>query len=312
MHQDIDAEAYEVLLIDDGSTDDTGIVCDSYAAIYTQVRVVHQRNRGLSAARNTGLSIARGEYVFFVDGDDFVAENCFKPLIDTANTHNLDILLFDYNKVYTDNLKPIPFSYESIEMKVMSANDYLSNNFLMGSVCMSFFKRDIIESKHLQFPVGRMYEDNVFMLQAILSSQRLAKISKVCYYYWQRPGSITNNHTLGHYIKLIDDIVFCGTNFGKILKTHRTEISETAYNRLNSRRVYFFYQAILFGIKCGSLHIIIPKLKKANVLPLPRLDKRDYSVRKWEIFRILSHCPQLLCFVSKMFALALRLKENVR
>lgn len=312
MHQDIDAEAYEVLLIDDGSTDDTGTICDRYAAMYTQVRVVHQRNGGLSAARNTGLSIAQGEYVFFVDGDDFVAENCFKLLIDTANTHNLDILLFDYIRVHTDSIKPHPFSHESIEVKVMSADDYLTDNFLMGSVCMSLFKRDIIESKHLQFPVGRMYEDNMFMLQAILSSQRLAKISKVCYYYWQRPGSITSNHSLNHRIKLIDDIIFCGINFGKLLEKHRDELSDTSYNRLNSRRVYFFYQAILFSIKCGNLHIIIPKLRQANALPLSRLDKRDYSVSKWEIFRILSHCPQVLCAVGKMFALALRLKENVR
>lgn len=312
VHQDIAAEAYEVLLIDDGSTDDTGAICDSYAAKYSQVQVVHQHNGGLSAARNTGLSIAQGKYVYFVDGDDFVAENCFKLLIDTANTHNLDLLMFDYIKVHTDSPKPSPFSHESTEIKVMSADDYLSANFLMGSVCMSIFKRSIIESEHLQFPVRRMYEDNAFMLQAILSSQRLAKINKVCYYYWLRPGSITSNRSLNHRIKLIDDIIFCGINFGKILEKYRNEISDTSYNRLNSRREYFFYQALLFGTECDSLHIIIPKLRQANALPLSRLDKRDYSVRKWEIFRILSHWPKLLCAASKMLALALRLKEKVK
>ena len=78
VHQDIDGSAYEVIAVDDGSTDSTGEICDRYAKEYPQVKVVHQANRGVGAARNAGLDLARGKYLLFVDADDFMVENCFK------------------------------------------------------------------------------------------------------------------------------------------------------------------------------------------------------------------------------------------
>ncbi len=89
VHQDIDGSAYEVIAIDDGSTDSTGEICDRYAKEYPQVKVVHQANRGVGAARNAGLDLARGKYLLFVDADDFMVENCFKELLKFRQVLNI-------------------------------------------------------------------------------------------------------------------------------------------------------------------------------------------------------------------------------
>ena len=95
-------EEKEIILVDDGSTDNSGSICDEYADKYENVLVIHKENGGLSDARNVGLAKAAGEYVLFVDSDDFVEENSLSPIVEIVNANPVDVVLLEAQKYYAD------------------------------------------------------------------------------------------------------------------------------------------------------------------------------------------------------------------
>ena len=97
--QDLSSEEYEIILVDDGSTDQSGTICDEYATSHTNVKVVHQQNGGLSTARNRGIDVSQGEFVQFVDSDDYLEPNVLKTLVEKMETDQLDVLRFNYRNV---------------------------------------------------------------------------------------------------------------------------------------------------------------------------------------------------------------------
>ena len=97
--QDLPPEEYEIILVDDGSTDQSGTICDEYAADHPIVKAMHQQNGGLSAARNSGVAVAQGRYVQFVDSDDYLEPNMLKTLVEKMETDQLDVLRFNYRNV---------------------------------------------------------------------------------------------------------------------------------------------------------------------------------------------------------------------
>ena len=104
-----DCEDNEIILVDDGSTDDSGTICDELAAAYENIRVIHQQNGGLSAARNAGLKAAEGEYICFVDSDDYWEENVLGGLMEQVEREKLDVLRFDYQNVRLKAYPPTMF-----------------------------------------------------------------------------------------------------------------------------------------------------------------------------------------------------------
>lgn len=176
VHQDIDSDAYEVLLVDDGSTDGTDAICDRYATQYPQIKVIHQPNAGQGAARNTGLDHATGEYIFFVDSDDFIAENCLKQLVNIAKANSLDVLTFSTQQVVdnADSARPVADKPLN-EVNVVSGIDYLQTNGWLANVWWYIAKHSSVEDRHLRFPVGHMLEDISFSLELLLSADRIAK-----------------------------------------------------------------------------------------------------------------------------------------
>ena len=92
----------EIILVDDGSTDNSGKLCDEYKKIDDRIKVIHQKNGGLSAARNTGMDSAIGEYLYFLDSDDYIEPQTVERLVDTIEQEKADIVLFDGYVVYTD------------------------------------------------------------------------------------------------------------------------------------------------------------------------------------------------------------------
>ena len=99
LNQDLSPEDYEIILVDDGSPDRCGKICDEYAATFSNIRVVHRANGGLSAARNSGIETAQGQYIQFVDSDDYLEPEVLKTLVTKMETDNLDILRFNYQNV---------------------------------------------------------------------------------------------------------------------------------------------------------------------------------------------------------------------
>lgn len=198
-----DYEDYEIILVDDGSPDGCPAVCDQYAADYRHVRVVHQQNGGLSAARNSGVEVAKGEYILFADSDDYIEPNVLGALMAQVERERLDVLRFDYQNVRlkSDDMHKSPRAVEyevyqpyrfphSVDNRtdVVSGERYMAER--MGYNCYAWqflIKRELA----VPFMRGIHFEDTEWLPRMMFAAKRVNSTSKVVYNYFRREGSIT-------------------------------------------------------------------------------------------------------------------------
>lgn len=186
---------YEVILVDDGSTDDSGKICDEYKLKYPQTIVIHKDNGGLSDARNAGIKIASGEYIYFIDSDDWLAPRAIETLLDFAIKNNCEIVQGGWYYAYNDyllydNSKKNPFILNREQaMKELIKNDYIKN-FAWGKL----YKTEIVK-KHL-FVKGVYFEDSYWQHHIIHETNNYGVIPTPLYYYRQRNESISGTFSL--------------------------------------------------------------------------------------------------------------------
>ena len=184
----------QIILVDDGATDNSGKICDEWANKHSKIEVVHKLNGGLSDARNYALPYVRGKYVAFVDSDDYVASNMFSELWNVALKTNADIVECELEKVYSDHNERIylPDKYKNI-------GDYMLN----ARVCVwnKIYRVAWLNNINVMFPKGLLYEDLCFFYEITpYLTQMPVTVHIPLYYYRQREGSILSSST----IKILD------------------------------------------------------------------------------------------------------------
>lgn len=192
---------FELILVDDGSTDRSPQICDAYAAQYAQIQVIHKPNGGLSSARNAGTEKARGMYVWWVDSDDWIEPDALTILHEASCTAHPDMVKFHYYRVgsekqrFSGNAKP--GVYEEKE----SRNQLLDKGFFYpGAFSLSawghIYRRDFLVQNDLSFVSERLIgsEDYLFNLVALAVAKRIHVIDDALYSYRQRPGSLTQRY----------------------------------------------------------------------------------------------------------------------
>lgn len=186
----------EILLIDDGSTDNSGNLADSLALKDNRIRVYHKKNGGLSDARNYGIEKSRGKYVCFIDSDDYISLDLIETLYKELKQENADIAMSNRIHFYDSGKEIINFKgTEKMIFNNMQAVEEMNlfNYFDMSS-CGKIFKKDMFDK--IKFPVGKLCEDYYIMYKIILSSNKIVYIPYTYYYYYQRNGSISKNKKL--------------------------------------------------------------------------------------------------------------------
>lgn len=191
---------WEVILVDDGSTDMSGRICDTYeekCPIFSNgkgiIRVIHRENGGVSAARQTGLNAAKGEYVIHADPDDWVEPNMLKDLYDLAKTENADMVICDFiseieGKLYYKSQAPTSLHHSDV------LNDMFGKTH--GSCCNKLVRRKCILQYDAHFPIGTNYcEDVYFNVQLLKHDIKIAYLPTAYYHYVQSTSSITNSYT---------------------------------------------------------------------------------------------------------------------
>ena len=185
----------EIILIDDGSTDKSGEMCDEYAAKHSRVRVIHQPNAGLSAARNTGLKAAKGKYVLFVDSDDYIDLQSGEKLYSIATKYDCDIVRgnsWSINEQKKHPYKPVPVFDTPV-----SGKQFLQIGLSRGGVSMcapfALYKRELLIKNELYFYPGILHEDELWTPQVYLKAQRVCAENEYFYYHWTRENSITGS-----------------------------------------------------------------------------------------------------------------------
>jgi len=187
-----DYKNLEVILVDDGSKDSCGAMCDDYKSKDDRVVVVHKANGGLSSARNAGTAVATGDYVAYVDSDDWVSEDYVSYLLGLAEKHGADIVSARLQTVW-DNNSPEAIDYSSEEVYVFDRKSALAEMLygykIMVTAC-KLFRTDI--AKDHPFPEGVLYEDLGVMYKFFNDSDKIVSSNLPMYYYRRRSGSIMN------------------------------------------------------------------------------------------------------------------------
>lgn len=187
--------AIEIILVDDGSTDKSGILCDEWALKDNRIRVIHKNNGGLSDARNVGLEMAKGEYITFIDSDDYVLPTFIEYLYDLISINNADMSVCQLISV-DENNNILSKGGNSID-KVVKGNyncmkEYLSGTAIDTVAWRKLYKKDLFKSG-IRYPVGKYHEDVWTTYRLISQCNTIAIGSKALYAYRQRNGSIVNS-----------------------------------------------------------------------------------------------------------------------
>ena len=182
----------EILLIDDGSTDESSIICDSFSKKDSRIFVVHKINEGLSSARNKGLEIARGELIGFVDGDDFLELNMYEMLLNNMIKYSSDISISNFYKIENGQKKINKKKYISKEFSVKGKEKfiYYQNEYESLTIVAwnKLYKKEVFDE--VRYPIGRIHEDSYVICDLLNNANSISYIMTPLYNYVFRNNSL--------------------------------------------------------------------------------------------------------------------------
>lgn len=190
----------EIILVDDGSPDNSGNICDVYAMIDSRVKVIHKNNGGLSSARNVGLDKATGKYIFFLDSDDFIQPHTIERLLSVAEKEKCDIVQCQFFRFET----VIPEEKFQLGVEYVSSEDALAK--IDDAVYMAAWNKIYRSSifKNIRFPEGRIHEDVGCTYKLFYISKKTAVVQDALYGYYVNPDSITTSKIKLNKLDLLD------------------------------------------------------------------------------------------------------------
>lgn len=282
-----DISDYEIILIDDGSPDECPEICDQYAVQYTNIKVVHQANAGLSAARNSGIKVAQGEYILFVDSDDYLQPNTLGALLEHAERDNLDVLRFRYQNVKESGEVFVPHEgmksdYNDYSSAPTDGLTFLNERMWVQCYVVQFLvKADIVRQE--LFTPGIYFEDTDWTPRMLLRAKCVASTDLVVYNYLWREGSITlSQKDISKMRKQLQDklSLICKLN--------------TLGNSVANRR---WFDGMISGLVINVVGIIaqhfysdrkeyIKQIKSFGVLPLKNINVAPRAVKKLKLINL--------------------------
>lgn len=226
----------EIICINDGSTDNSLHVLKQYSEKYNNITVISQDNAGLGAARNTGIKYATGEYLMFIDSDDFLQPNSLPQI--ASSIAGEDILYFNANNYINTSYVSIP---SLPQIKRCCGMDYFTKVITPGEiytaicVCLGIYRKQFLIENNLSMPTGIYHEDELFTPKALFFAKRVSTIPVTAYNYRIRKGSITDRITIKH----LKDISFIATELFRFFKKH-----QYLKSFVKERISFLFYTAI--------------------------------------------------------------------
>lgn len=218
LRQNIDD--WEAILIDDGSVDNSGKICDEYAAKDDRFKVFHKANGGVSSARNVGLENARGEWIWFVDSDDWIENNALSTLFDVIKTYSCDTIFFGMRIENHDSSTNL----EQPSLSKLSCESFLSQISCFANPTM-LFSHDIIREHLLRFPTGiKMAEDLEFQYKYLTFIKSPVSINSMLYVYMRRDDSAMNNPNT--HITNYKDCLKVANNLSEFIKLQQIPYSD--------------------------------------------------------------------------------------
>lgn len=293
----------EIILVDDGSTDNSKEIIKSYMEKDSRIIAFFKNNEGVSATRNLGIINSTGDYITFVDADDWINLNLYEEALEKVQENTCDIVLYSYVKQYTTNhqvTEMLPFKSEEILDKDKIFNDLILNliayedetkESIMGSIWRCIFKSDLIKNNNLYFDTSMDYaEDLIFCLNAFKQSNSMYILNKPLYNYRFNESSVTAKYSLAHFEKQLI-----------IHKKIKEVFKDTTNNKLINRINIMMLRYIINGIThvCNANNSFIEKYKTIKkILNNERtVDIRNNYTIKSKKYKILQYNFPLITYL---------------
>ncbi len=241
----------EIIVVNDGSTDNSGDIIDIYRAKYSRIKIIHQNNQGVSVARNTGLKKATGKWVFFVDGDDSIPKNAISKLLKFAEASDCDICIGDYCLIREDKTNEMnqnsffghvnnpKTDYKSLIINCLVGNEEKDNVTCVGVPWAKLYRRDFLENSGIEFLPGvKRNQDVLFNMYCFAETDRIEYCPELVYRYRIWENSAVNRYS--------PDCLINGERtlnlFNNFLKTHYSDTEIwTAYEK---RSLFIYYEIL--------------------------------------------------------------------
>ena len=274
---------YELILVDDGSPDASGAICDDYAKKDARIKVIHKKNGGLSDARNAGFEIARGEYVVFIDSDDYVTDADFlKKISEKIDERGSDIILYKYSKLYDETKKMDPPTFSLGFADGITDSDELlyelvKRDAYYGMAWIKAFRREVAVNGNVKFEKGLLGEDMDWYFGLLLHSQGISAIDESFIAYRQREGSITATHK----IKNLTDFIYILEKWHGIIKS--ADIKEVKRQALFGALAKYYSNLLIvyMRIKDKEKKKYKKRVKALSVLLDHSVSARPIQIRRY-------------------------------
>ena len=293
--QDLPQNEYEIIVVNDGSSDNSEEIAQQYADKYVNITLINQENQGLSGARNTGIKHAKGDYIQFVDSDDYLEENVLGGLMKQVEKDDLDVLRFNYENV-NDNGEIInpnkdPKHFVDFSNEVVDGLTFLNKR--LGPACYAvqfIIKKKLLIDNNIIFKSGIYFEDTEWTPRMLLKTNRVASTKTVAYYYLMRDGSITKAVNKEKQRKVLED---------KILLIH----SMKEQYKINTSAIW--YLSMIAGTMLSTIGYIainfydvrksyLKKIQELQVYPLSYYQSTKLIKRK---LLLINFSPSFYCWL---------------
>lgn len=311
LNQGFDDNSYEIIIVNDGSTDNSLKIVEDFANKYNNIRIKTQNNAGQSAARNTGIKMAVGDFICFVDADDFLVKDKLAPLVQIAQNNKVEILTYNIlGGSYADILKKVEtgdnFIYERIS-EVQNGIEYIAKYNYNNSPCYYLVRKSFLENIGLSFVEGRKCEDGIFTMNLLLESHRILHVDTLVYCYVIRDNSTVTNTNPEHLKKMIQDFIFAVFSLTEIIEKYRKLMNKECLQRCICRRdsyiLFLLIRLMKAKVSYKEIKKIIASLQDKNLYPFGSL-ALDYHERVFSYLTKLFNVPIMyytLCYLYRIF-----------
>ena len=227
----------EIILVDDGSPDDCPAMCDAWAEKDSRIKVIHKQNGGLSDARNAGMDIASGEYIGFVDSDDWLEPDILESALSQIERESADIAAFGIAWEYPDRREiPHPLKNHVYRDRAQILQAYFTECMVRTTVWNKLYRRTVLDT--LRFPKGKLHEDEFFTYRTLARASIVTVQEQIGYHYRQREDSIMGTHYHLRHLDVLEamdeKLIFLGQEFPALLPQQRREQMMTCLSHYRS------------------------------------------------------------------------------
>lgn len=292
--QGLEEYDFEVVVVNDGTKDNSMEVAGEFAASHANMKILHRENGGLSAARNTGLEHAQGHYVWFVDSDDFIEPDSVRPLLEYAETNQLDVMCFNLQR-YFENGKIL--KYDNVDIlhgAIMTGANYVCCQPMPPAAWIALYRREFLSGNNLRFKEGILHEDMEFTPRAYFLAKKIAYKDVVVVNYFQREGSIMKSSQSGRRVSSFLQICDSLHDF----MTSNTMMDDKARNYFRGKIAFSFSQALSHWNK--DLGISLKNFKSKPYYPLDM--PAGISRKEWLKIRLANFSLPIYCRIKNIFA----------